>query len=62
MSNNLKNEKEKLSHLSFAGTAFYFCSCGEDEGGVSIFSLGPRKLIMARLVSKTLIEKYQIMK
>jgi hypothetical protein len=41
MSNNVKNGKETFSHLPFAGTAFYFCSYGEDEGGVSIFSPGP---------------------
>ena len=62
MSNNVKNGKETLSHLSFAGTAFYFCSCGEGDGSVSIISPGPGIWIMARLVGKNLIGKYQIIK
>jgi hypothetical protein len=33
--------------------------CGEDEGGVSTFSLGTEIRIMARSVHKNLIRKYQ---
>jgi hypothetical protein len=33
--------------------------CGEDEGGVSTFSLGTEIRIMARPVHKNLIRKYQ---
>ena len=57
-----KNEKETVIHLSLAYTAFYCCSCGEDEGGVSIFSPGPEIWIMVRSVGKNLMRKYQIIK
>ena len=42
---NTMSKKEKIwegnfSNFSLADTAFYCCSCGEDDGGVSRFSLG----------------------
>ena len=43
-------------------SAFYCCSHGEDEGGVSRFCLGAEILIMARSLHKNLIGKNKIMK